>query len=202
MCINRFESFHSNGLNYLKWDQAQRSFSNEIKSLDTRKVCAVFTKPKIVYRKYQPVRNAISCTQTNSQSNNNNQKKHENICNQSTKMRILLLFFSCSVCVCLGLCVIVNLSSCSSEIEPKMIFREHHLIIKGSFAFEVHDRFMSKDAFRRRPKTQPNRERARETERASERVSEQDRKSPRVLLVLANQMCVKWHSLTTPMTLI
>lgn len=55
MCINRFESFHSNGLNYLKWDQAQRSFSNEIKSLDTRKVCAVFTKPKIVYRKCQHV---------------------------------------------------------------------------------------------------------------------------------------------------
>lgn len=131
-------------------------------------------------------------------------KKHENICNQSTKMRILLLFFSFSLalCVCLGLCVIVNLSSCSSEIEPKMIFREHHLIIEGSFAFEVHDRFMSKDAFRRRPKTQPNRERARDTERASERVSEQDRKSPRVLLALANQMCVKWHSLTTPMTLI
>lgn len=173
----------------------------------TREKFALFSQnQKLFTENTSPsIRNAFSCTQTNSQSNNNNQKKTRKYLQpkyENANLIALFLFFSCSVCVCLGLCVIVNLSSCSSEIEPKMIFREHHLIIEGSFAFEVHDRFMSKDAFRRRPKTQPNRERARETERASERVSEQDRKSPRVLLALANQMCVKWHSLTTPMTLI
>lgn len=77
-------------------------------------------------------------------------REKKNISNQTTKMRILLLFqlsFSLSLSlshdISFGSCVIVNLSSCSSEIEPKMIFLEHHLIIEGSFAFEAHDRFMS-----------------------------------------------------------
>lgn len=140
MCINRFETFHSNGLNYLKWDEVYPSFSNEIKSLDTRKVFAVCTTPKIVYRK-------CSCCSSSSSSE---RTRERNISNQSTKMWILLLFqlsFSLSLYlshdISFGSCVIVNLSSCSSEIEPKMIFLEHHLIIEGSFAFEAHDRFMS-----------------------------------------------------------
>lgn len=81
MCINRFETFHSNGLNYLKWDQTHPSFSNEIKSLDTRKVFAVCTTPKIVYRKCSTAAAAVA-----------KKREEENISNQSTKMWILLLF--------------------------------------------------------------------------------------------------------------
>lgn len=33
-CFNRFKSFHSNELNYLKWNWAHPSFCDEIKSLD------------------------------------------------------------------------------------------------------------------------------------------------------------------------